>query len=108
MGFKTRRMMAATAIAVLGISGLSAQTASADPPCYAGEVCAYYNGSLIAKFPPEWSGSCHTLWHSYDRLWNRSNEIQRAWSGTNCTGRNQLVGTGDRPAINYFWSVGGY
>ncbi|WBQ02610.1 hypothetical protein [Kribbella sp. CA-293567] len=108
MRFKARRMMAATAIAVLGISGLSAQTASADPPCYAGEVCVYYQGSLVSKFAPVSSGSCRYLSHSYDRLWNRSSFNQRAWSGTNCSGRNQLVVPYENANINYFWSVGGY
>jgi len=108
MAIKTRRMVAATAIAVLGISGLSAQTASADPPCYAGEVCAYYQGSLVSKFSPVSSGNCRYISHTFDRLWNRSSFHQRAWSGTNCSGRNQLVAPHESAGINYFWSVGGY
>lgn len=101
------RMLLAGVLAVPVISGLSAQGAAADPPCYNNEVCLYRNGYLIAKIPAQYSGQCHTLGQYYDRIWNRSTIIQRTWYNAGCTGGNMLVYQGESKYI-FSISVGGY
>ncbi|MEU4391198.1 hypothetical protein [Kribbella sp. NPDC023855] len=104
---RIRRMVLAGVTAALVMSGLTAQVAAADPPCYSGEVCVYRNGYLLDKFPPVYSGQCRTFSRYYDRIWNRSGNIQRTWYNSGCTGGNLLVYHGDDKLI-FSVSVGGY
>jgi hypothetical protein len=103
--------LAAASAAGLLLTGLSAQQASAggwNGVCEAGEVCVYRNGQVLHDMYPIPSGRCAGTSAAYDWMWNRSNEYQRAWSGTNCTGANTLVSPGGSVPINLRWSVGGY
>jgi hypothetical protein len=104
---RIRRIVLAGVTAALVMSPLTAQVAAADPPCYSGEVCVYRNGSLLAKFPPVYPGQCKTLHTYYDRIWNRSGNVQRTWYTGGCTGGNQLVYSGENKYI-FSVSVGGF
>ncbi|WP_433009635.1 hypothetical protein [Kribbella sp. CA-294648] len=104
---RIRRIVLAGAAATLVMSGLTAQVAAADPPCYSGEVCVYRDGALLDKFPPVRPGQCRTLGKYYDRIWNRSGNVQRTWYTGGCTGGNQLVYHGENKYI-FSVSVGGF
>ncbi|GAA1608879.1 hypothetical protein GCM10009789_74180 [Kribbella sancticallisti] len=107
MAKRIARLVVAGAMSALVMSGLSAQVAAADPPCYEGQVCVYRNGALLSRFAPMYSGQCKTLPTYYDRIWNRSAIVQRTWYNTGCTGGNLLVQQGENKYI-FSVSVGGY
>ncbi|MDX6281524.1 MAG: hypothetical protein QOH03_2595 [Kribbellaceae bacterium] len=99
----------AVAASALLLTGLSTQSASATVnACAPGRVCGYFQGQLRFDILPVSSGQCVFINQGYiDLLVNESNVPQRAWSGTNCTGRNVLVDHGTRASVNLFWSIGG-
>jgi len=96
-----------TAMSAIAFVGASAGTAAAGPPCYSGEVCVYYHGGLISKFPPIPAGWCTTISHEFDFVRNMSDRNQTAWSGTNCTNRSQFVPAKGSASVNLFWGIGG-
>jgi hypothetical protein len=101
------------AIATVALTGLAAQPASATTTAYyngvcdPGEVCAYKTGQMVVDSPPVYFGQCGMTRTYYDWLWNRTGILERAWSGTNCTGRLVEVPPGQSSSINLFWSIGG-
>ncbi|MFK4088409.1 hypothetical protein ACI2LF_30120 [Kribbella sp. NPDC020789] len=96
-----------TTISAIAFLGASAGTAAADPPCYSGEVCVYYHGSLISKINPVWPGWCTTISHEFDFVRNLSDKDQVAYSGTNCTNRSQFIPAKGSASMNYFWGISG-
>ncbi|WP_328989816.1 hypothetical protein OG394_26620 [Kribbella sp. NBC_01245] len=75
--------------------------------CESGEVCLYRAGTLIHDlWPSSPSGCSGQTRTAYDYLRNRSAWPQRAWSGTNCTGRFNDFPSGTEGPVNLFWSLG--
>ncbi|MFC0624936.1 hypothetical protein [Kribbella deserti] len=74
--------------------------------CEPSDVCLYRGGSLLVDLPATAGGQCRGVNPYYDHMWNRSVVAQRAWSGTNCTGRIVDVPSGGSQPINAFYSVG--
>ncbi|TDD57710.1 hypothetical protein E1263_22365 [Kribbella antibiotica] len=102
----TARMVAAVIIGATALLGATAGSAAADPPCYSGEVCTYYQGALVSKNGPMYPGQCHFVSHSFDYVRNLSGIQQTAYSGTNCTGRSVRINAGTGSGVNLFWSIG--
>ncbi|MFE1801257.1 hypothetical protein ACFW9L_34575 [Streptomyces sp. NPDC059517] len=68
-----------------------------------------WDGS-VQYFGPKQPGTCARVGLAYSfSLWNRSGITQRFWSGSNCTGQNYLVSSGNKIAASPFsiGSVGG-
>ena len=66
--------------------------------------------SSVQYFGPKQPGTCARVNLAYSfSLWNRSGITQRFWSGSNCTGQNYLVSSGNKIAASPFsiGSVGG-
>jgi len=100
-------MAAVTVTAVPANAGGQGVTSNRDGVCERGEVCLYLGDRLVddigASGPLQCSGQTKEV---YDILWNRTGRPQRAWSGTNCTGRYVDVPVDRDARVNYFWSVG--
>ncbi|MFC0624935.1 hypothetical protein [Kribbella deserti] len=108
-----RRKLAATLVGTAAlVAGASVSTLPAnawpgDGNCENGEVCLYRNGSLVGDLWPSSPGGCSGQTRTaYDYLRNRSAWPQRAWSGTNCTGRANDFPSGTEGPVNLFWSLG--
>jgi len=115
MSLKRRATVALGCVATLAAATVTAAPASAhvsamayngDGVCERGEVCLYLGDRLVQDVGVQTPFQCSGQTKMYDILWNRTGRPQRAWSGTNCTGRYVDIPVDRDARVNYFWSVG--
>lgn len=99
-------------VALLGATAPASAAGAVPVPaaaaaCESGQVCLYDHGTEVYRGAPAFPGQCFYFRHVFDYVQNNSGIKERAWSGTNCTGRNVLLNPNTGSGVNLFWSLGG-